>query len=478
MHARTRLAPVSLLLLLVVPSLAAAQNSRGELERIARAMGATNLRSIVITASGVDYAVGQSVVPGAPWPKFTVTDFTREIDYQASALRDEYVSARAEDPPRGGGVPSRGEQRVRAFLSGDYAWNVVNDAPVPAPITLADRRVQLWSTPHGVVKAALANKATVKDRTIAFSIPGHMTVRATVDRKRLVEYVQATIPNPVMGDLTIEVRYSDYKDFGGVQFPLRIEESAGGFPSVDLAVSGVRPNVPVDLAVPETVRQATSPYSRVTSEKVTDGVWYVTGGSHHSAVIEMNDHLIVVEAPLNDERALAVLAEVRGLSPKPVKMVINSHHHFDHAGGLRAVAGEGITILTHEVNRPFFSRVLATPATVSPDHLTRTGKKSVVEGVRDGQVLTDGTREVQIHHIAGNAHNDGMLMVYLPKERLLIQADAFTPGPANAPPPTPPLPFSVNLADNITRLGLDVDRLLPLHGRIVPLAELHRAIGR
>jgi glyoxylase-like metal-dependent hydrolase (beta-lactamase superfamily II) len=476
MHARRLLAPATLLLLLL-PSLALAQSSR-ELDRIAKAMGATNLKSIVITGSGVDYAVGQSVVPGAPWPRFTVTDFTRAVDYQASALRDEYVRARAEDPPRGGGVPSRGEQRVRAFLSGDYAWNVVNDAPVPVPITLADRRFQLWSTPHGVIKAALANKATIKDRTLAFSIPGHMNVRATVNRNRLVDYVQATIPNAVLGDLTIEVRYSDYKDFGGVQFPTKIEQSAGGFPSVDLTVTGVQPNTAVDIVVPEAIRQAGSPYAKVTSQKVTDGVWYVTGGSHHSAVIEMSDHVLVVEAPLNDERALAVLTEVRGLSPKPIKFVINSHHHFDHAGGLRAVAGEGITILTHEVNRPFFSRVLSTPATVSPDHLARSGKKGSVEGVRDRQVVSDGTREVEIHHIAGNAHHDGMLMVYLPKERLLIQADAFTPGPANAPPPTPPHPFNVNLADNITRLGLDVDQLLPLHGRIVPLAELQRAVGR
>jgi glyoxylase-like metal-dependent hydrolase (beta-lactamase superfamily II) len=328
-----------------------------------------------------------------------------------------------------------------------------------------------------VVKAALANKATVKDRTITFSIPGHMSVRATVDRKRLVEYVQATLPNAVLGDLTLEVRYSEYKDFGGVQFPLKIEQSAGGFPSVDLTVTGVKPNVAVDLAVPEAIRQAPSPYAKVTSEKVSDGVWYVTGGTHHSVVIEMSDHVIVVEAPLNDERTLAVLTEARALSPKPVKFVVNSHHHFDHAGGLRAVAGEGLTILTHEVNRPFVSRVLANPATISPDHLTRTGKKGAVEGVRERQVLTDGTREVELHHIAGNAHHDGMLMVYLPKERLLIQADAFTPPPANAPP-SPPHPFTVNLADNITRLGLNVDQLLPLHGRIVPLTELTKAVGR
>jgi len=477
MHVQTRLAMVALLLLLT-PSFAGAQSARSELERIARAMGATNLKSIEVTGGGVDYAVGQSVVPGAPWPRFNVTGFTRAADYQAGTLRDEYVRARADDPPRGGGVPTRGEQRVRMFMSGDYAWTVVNDAPVPAPITLAERRFQLWASPHGVIKAALANKATVKDRVIAFSIPGHMTMRATVDRKRLVEHVHATIPNPVLGDLTIEVRYSDYKDFGGVKFPMKIEESAGGFPSADLTITDVRPNAPIDVPVPEPVRQAASPYAKVTSQKVADGVWYLTGGSHHSAVIEMSDHLIVVEAPLNDERALAVVAEARQLSPKPIKFVVNTHHHFDHAGGLRAIAGEGITILTHEVNRAFFSRVLAAPATVSPDHLAKSGQKGAVDGVRDRQVLGDGTREVTIHHIAGNAHHDGLLMVHLPREKLLIQADAFTPGPANAPPPTPPHPFSVNLADNITRLGLDVDQLLPLHGRIVPLAELHRAVGR
>jgi hypothetical protein len=54
----------------------------------------------------------------------------------------------------------------------------------------------------------------------------------------------------------------------------------------------------------------------------------------------------------------------------------------------------------------------------------------------------------------------------------------FTPGPPNAPPPTPANPFSVNLSDNIMRLKLNVAQILPLHGRIVPLAELGKAIGK
>jgi glyoxylase-like metal-dependent hydrolase (beta-lactamase superfamily II) len=216
----------------------------------------------------------------------------------------------------------------------------------------------------------------------------------------------------------------------------------------------------------------------VATQMVADGVWYVTGGTHHSVAIEMKDHLILVESPLNDERALAVLAETRSLAPgKPVRYVVNSHHHFDHAGGLRAAAGEGATIITHEINRAYLERALATPASLRPDHLARSGRKGVVEGVRDRRVLSDGTRTVELHHIAGNAHDDGLLMAYLPRERLLVEADAFTPRPPNAPPPASPLNFTVNLVENLKRLGLGVDRLLPLHGRIVPVADLQRAVG-
>ena len=101
-----------------------------------------------------------------------------------------------------------------------------------------------------------------------------------------------------------------------------------------------------------------------------------------------------------------------------------------------------------------------------------------MEGVGERRTLTDGARTVEIYHIAGILHHDGLLMVYLPKEKLLSQADAYTPVAPNATPPTPPSPYNIALADNITRLGLAVGDLLPLHGRLVPLAELQRTIGR
>jgi len=188
---------------------------------------------------------------------------------------------------------------------------------------------------------------------------------------------------------------------------------------------------------------------------------------------------VVVEGPQNDDRALAVIAEVKKLVPtKPIKYVVNSHHHYDHSGGLAAFVAEGATVITHAINKPFFEKAMAAPRTVSPDQLAQSGKKATIETLTDKQVLRDETRTLEIHHIKGNPHHDGLILVYLPKEKLLIEADAYTPPAPNAPYPAQPNPFSVNLHDNIGGLNLEVDRILPLHGRVVPLTELLKAIGR
>jgi glyoxylase-like metal-dependent hydrolase (beta-lactamase superfamily II) len=449
------------------------------LQDVAKALGADTVKSLEIQGSGASYLVGQSVVPGQPWPQFNVKSLTQLVNYETGSLREEAVRIRALEPPRGGGAYVRGEQRQIFAVSGDHAWNVVADAPVPAPITLADRQFQLWSTPHGIVKAALAGRGTIQGRTISIAVPGRFKATATVDASNLIEKVDATVANAVLGDMAVTVMYADYRDFGGVKFPTRIRQTSGGFPSVELTVTSVRPNVPADVPVPDVVRQTPNPDARGASQKVADGVFYIAGGSHHSVAIEMQDHVIVAEAPLNEARALAVLAEVRNLIPsKPIRYVIVSHHHFDHSGGVRTFAGEGITLLTHEANKAFFERVIALPATVNPDHLAKSGRKATVEGVRDKRMLGDSTRTVEIYPIPGSLHADDMVMVYLPREKFLIEADAYTPPAANAAPMSPPSPFTVNLVENIGKQKLAVDQILPLHGRVVPVAELLKAAGQ
>ena len=474
---RTFLRRLAIVMVLLFPLAATAQEA--SLDQVAKAMGAAAVKSIQYTGSGLNFQVGQNYSPDLPWPRFIVKSYTRAVNYETATLRDELVRLQGEDPPRGGGgQPVRGEQRQTFVLNGDFAWTVTGEVVNPTPVALIDRQLQLWTTPHGVVKAAMVNKATVQGRAISFAVPGKYKVKATVDAQSMIERIDAVAPHAVLGDIPVEIRYSDYKDFGGVKFPTKIKQTIGAYPALELTVSDVQPNVAVDLPVPDPIRQTPAPYARVTSQMVAEGVWFLSGGSHNSALIEMKDHLILVESPLNEDRAAAVLAEVKNLlANKPIKYVVTTHHHFDHTGGLRAVAADGVTVIAHDANKAFLEKALAAPATVSPDRLAKSGKKGTVEGIRDKRVLADGIRTVELIHIAGNTHHSGLIMAYLPKEKLLIEADAYTPLPPNAPPPPAANPSSVNLADNIKRLNLAVDQVLPLHGRIVPLTELHKAIG-
>ena len=214
------------------------------------------------------------------------------------------------------------------------------------------------------------------------------------------------------------------------------------------------------------------------SKRIGAGVWDLTAAGLHSVLVEFADHLVVVEASGSDARSHAVIAEVRRLVPaKPIRYLVNTHAHFDHSGGVRAFAAEGITVLTHEVNRPFFERVFALPHRLNPDSLARAGRRGVVQGVGERHVLSDATNTLELHHVRGNLHNDALLMAYLPREKVLIQADAFHPRPGAKPYPSPPQ-FTVNLYDNIQRLKLDVAQVLHIHGGIDPIGVVAKAAGR
>ena len=174
-----------------------------------------------------------------------------------------------------------------------------------------------------------------------------------------------------------------------------------------------------------------------------------------------------------------MIAKIHELIPdKPIKYLINTHAHFDHSGGLRTYVDAGATIVTHQANKAYYETVWAAPHTLAPDKLAQSKKAAVFDTFADKHVLSDGKRSIEIYPIAGNGHNDAFALIYLPAEKILIEADAYTPLAANAPAPASINPYTANLYDNIQRLKLDVDQIAAIHGPgVVRIADLRAVIA-
>lgn len=456
------------------------------IDKAEAALGSAALKTLTLSGRGTGGSFGQAWQPGQAWPALNYSVLTRAMNFDSAAIREEFGRSRAE-PQGGGALPlmGSGEQKASAFAREGFAWNAAGGGAVAAPVAVAGRQHDLWlGTPMGALKAARRYNAVAGVRqvdgepgyTLSFTAPGQLAATLVLDATGLVTRIESTMPHAVLGDAAVVTEFSDYQPAGPLRFPMRIRQSQGASEVLDLRVAQVQADAPVDIAVPDNVRGAAE---RVTSEKVAEGVWFLAGGSHNSVAIEMADQMLVVESPLYDGRAIAVLAAANQLVPgKRVKTVINSHHHFDHAGGLRAAAAEGAVLITSTLAKSYFERVFSNPNRVAPDRLAQSGRSPRIMGVSGSTVLHDPQRPVVIHEMQGSVHAQGFLMVWLPNEMLLIEADAYTPGPAGSPPPPAPNANHVNLVQNIERLDLKPQRILPLHGRVVPIAELYAQIGR
>lgn len=436
-----------------------AQDPKTLLAAVSKSMGADNLRTLQFSAMGSGSAtIGQNLNPRTAWPVARVRSYSYEADFDRGAAHLQFVRQQ-----------NGTDQTVNQVISPDSPWNTQYD---------------YWLSPFAFIKAAVANNATVRSETIEASrytvvtvaLHGKYKLVGYINDQNVVEKVQTWIDNDVMGDMLAESWYSVYKDIDGIKFPTSIVEKQAGFPVLILAVSDVKPNAAVLIPPPPATNSSSSnPAVSAQVEKIADGIFYLKGGTHHSVAIEFSDHVAVVEAPLNEQRSLAVIAEVKKAIPnKPIRYVINSHHHFDHAGGLRTYVDEGATVITQEGNKEFFEKALSAMRTLNPDRLARPQRKPVIETVAEKKALTDGARTIEIHLIKENPHSDGMLMVFLPREKMIIEADVFTP------PAAPAINRStVNFVDNLERLKLDFDKVLPLHGPgAVSRSDLYAAVKK
>jgi glyoxylase-like metal-dependent hydrolase (beta-lactamase superfamily II) len=491
----------------------AAAQTPDAMKAAAATLGADAVDTLQFTASGTTFTVGQNFTPTDPWPRVPVKSYRASIDYRTGGMRVEMVREVAARMPRGGGVPFAGELPQIQVIGGDYAWNepvATTHSGGPGPATPCTRpeagstawagpggkpgpqpahdnhavcMLALWSTPQGFVKAAEANHATIRKvadgSEVSFVLGGRHRMVGLVDARHQLAWVKTWADQSLVGDMPIETSYSDYRSFGAVQFPTRIVQKQDGFPSLELTVTSVTANAPLNIAVPAKVRAASAPPVMVEVRKLAQEVFVLAGGTHHSMAIGMKDHIVLVDTPNGEARALAVIVKAKELMPgKPIRYVVAMHHHWDHLGGIRAAIDEGATIVTHQINRDFIERVASAPHTIHPDRLSVSKRPLKLMTVDAEGSLSDGARTIRFYTMTDFDHSADMLMVHLPKERILAAADAYAPVPPNTPLTETQLASVAALYDNIRRRQLDVRTFVSFHGGTTDLADLAQQAAR
>src|SRR4026207_2032678 len=216
----------------VTAGAAGAEDAHSVLQAAATAMGVSNMKSITYSGTGWQGMVGQNVAPGRDWPRVGLTSYTRTIDFDTMSSREEYVRTQGSNPPRGGGAgfPFLTEQRVVTLVSGNEAWTLnARGQPVAQPADAEIRRLEIFLTPWGFLKGAMAPGAnpTIVTRNeyggrvsvVSFVAFGKYRVNGTINPENLVQRVQTWVPNPVVGDLYYENVYTNYRDMNGVKVP-------------------------------------------------------------------------------------------------------------------------------------------------------------------------------------------------------------------------------------------------------------------
>lgn len=418
------------------------------------ALGADSLTSIQYSGTGVEFGVGQSERADGPWSKIGDVKVTRAIDFTRPWAHTTVES-----------------------LTGPRTYHVIVGEPSPWT-----GQLDIWTTPWGFLWGALAHEPTVERRTIdgrdydvvswmsSRQAPGRVPYRLNgyINREGLLERVETWAEHRLFGDMLVETRFADYKDFSGVKVPSSIIQTRAGWPQFTTTISSATPNPPniAELLRAPDPRPGARPRSQpqprppVKSEQLADGIYRIPG-DYVSLAVAFADHVVIIEGPENDERTTAVIAEVKRVMPdKPIQYVVNTHHHEDHAGGLAGFAAEGATIVTHERNKTFLDRAINGPRTLNPDRLTQSKRKAQFETVGDVRILKDGARTLELHHIQGLAHADGMLIAYLPAEKIVVQADMAFIGPD---PPGAGERRAATLVANLERLKLSYDSVVFIH---------------
>jgi glyoxylase-like metal-dependent hydrolase (beta-lactamase superfamily II) len=472
---------------------AMAQDAKAVIANAQKALG--DPKSITYSGSAKDVAFQQCganstamVCQGTHDPMRPINNYVRVIDLTAPASRQT------------GATNNIGPGGSTTLTPGTFFQAVTpQQADVSQPW---GGSLDFYLTPWGFLKGAAENNATASRRnnhTVLTWSPKvtapsgkNYVINGYVDDKNMIDRVETWLGENIMGDMHIVATYTGWKDFGGAMAPSKIVQTRGEWPFFEVDVTAAKAN-PTDVATlapppPAAGRggpggggagRGAPPALVVTSEKLGDGLYRLTTGpgSYDSVIVEFKDYVMMLEAGQSEARGLAYIAETKKLIPnKPIRYVMNTHPHSDHTGGLPALVAEGATIITQKNNEAFLEKALNTPRTLLNDTLAKNPKKAKVEAVSEKKVYTDGTRTVEMYHIAPAPHSNGLMVAYIPKEKILFQGDFSLPEPGQ-----PGNDHVKALVPALEKLKLvDFDRYINVHTSAAPQtkAELWKAVGK
>lgn len=467
------------------------------------------LKSQKIVSHGENFEPEQTLRPGAEPRKVSSFACTLYRDLATGRLRYEWQRETL--------YPFQLPWRFTEIINGDQGAILGADgarSPVKRTVSaarMAARRKELSRAPVSVLMNSLVRSSSLlrlvdqlirgrPNHVVSFDDGGLLVILAIDEETRLLTKAEFLEDDPIYGDVENELFFDDWRQVGKLKLPFELTYRVNGHVVMVEHVDSVENDVDlsnVDFTVPEELSQVdteddrrgryssqwlwrrmalASPLDeaqvRVDLTEIVNGVFYVTGGTHHSLAIEMADHLVVVDAPLYEERSQVVLAALAKKCPgKPVRFLISTHFHNDHTGGVRAYIAAGSTVVTGKINETFFKQLASAPHARVPDSLQKNPKPAAIETVdTDKKVLTDGNRVIEVYPLE-NSHAEGMLVVHLPKEKLLFVTDLFSPGaPRQAPQ------WSRELLEGVQKNGLQVERIVGGHGnKVATLAELRQA---
>lgn len=436
------------------------------------------LKSIAVEGDGDAAMLGQNRTPDGDQPRWKVTEYLRTTDFVNDRTSMQQVRA-VQFLFAGPGL-----QRQHQVLDGTTAFDFAADGSArrAGAQQARERRTEMLQHPVAVVRAALDEGSALSNRRSdgehdlidVKTLKGDVLTLAVSRATRLPDSVTTMASNDNLGDVAVVTTFADYEEVSGVKMPRRLTTRVDKYLQFDLTVSRNAVDVDPLPPAPDAVKAAAVPEPpaiTVAVEPVTAGVWWLAGsGNHRSIVVEFDDHLLLYEAPLNEARSKAVIDAARALSPKPLTHAVISHHHFDHSGGLRVAVAEGLTIVTQRGNEAFFKELLARPWTIAPDALARRPKEAMFQFVDDTLTLKDQAMELRLYHLLDNPREGTNLFGYIPRGRLLLQADLYDNTWQRHL-------WGQNVLDNITRRGLVVDRDIPVHGAIEPFAVMAQTIA-